>query len=451
MDLARRFVGTVLALAAAVAVAATTPTVSWVRQAGGNGHDKTRGLAPAPEGGVYLTGEFTDTLSFGRHRVTSRGGLDFFIARYDAHGECLWVRQGGGSKTDRGYDVEVDRSGGVYVTGHYESLDAVFGPGAPLPQRGSYDNFVARYEPDGDLAWIKTFGGSGYDFGHSIGVDSENACISTGALVGQVECDGERFGAPDGGSQLYAIRFARSGKLDWLKLSSGSGSNGQGIAVSRDGDSWITGSFGRRFEMNGQTLQSEGGEVGVVRLDSRGQAMWVAQMGGRCNGVGTGVALDGKDGCYVSGMIKGTAQVGGDTVTSAGDYDAIVARFDARGQGLWLRGAGGPETDYGLGITSDGRGGAVLVGELSGRTSFFGEPSTALGRDILLAGFEASGKVAWRRALGGVGDDLGYCVVRTSPGSLYVSGSFAGKTRFDSNELTSAGSNDVLLVKLDEP
>ncbi|TPW01971.1 MAG: hypothetical protein FD129_3273, partial [bacterium] len=48
-------------------------------------------------------------------------------------------------------------------------------------------------------------------------------------------------------------------------------------------------------------------------------------------------------------------------------------------------------------------------------------------------------------------DDLGYCVVRTSPGSLYVSGSFAGKTRFDSNELTSAGSNDVLLVKLDEP
>src|SRR4051812_34303619 len=93
----------------APAFAAAGPLeIAWAVRAGGPTADKARGIAADAAGNVYLTGEFGETADFGEFTLTSRGGLDFFLAKYDATGKCLWVRQGGGAKTDRGYAVAVD-------------------------------------------------------------------------------------------------------------------------------------------------------------------------------------------------------------------------------------------------------------------------------------------------------------------------------------------------------
>ncbi|MGV3721472.1 MAG: SBBP repeat-containing protein, partial [Actinomycetota bacterium] len=123
------FVSLVCAVAVALPVLcrAAEPSYVWTVRAGGSRHDKTRGLCTDRAGNVYLTGEFGDTADFGKEKITSRGDLDFFVAKYSPQGECLWARQGGGAKTDRGYSVAADDQGGVFVTGHYQSSDALFG------------------------------------------------------------------------------------------------------------------------------------------------------------------------------------------------------------------------------------------------------------------------------------------------------------------------------------
>src|SRR6201999_2005386 len=98
--------GTVLAASLA---RASEPDVVWAVAAGGPGPDKTRGVAADPEGNVYITGEFTGTAHFGKQTITSHGDLDAFVAKYNRAGECLWARGGGGSRTDRGYAVAVDK------------------------------------------------------------------------------------------------------------------------------------------------------------------------------------------------------------------------------------------------------------------------------------------------------------------------------------------------------
>src|ERR1044071_9185803 len=91
-----------------LAVRAADPSFTWAVRAGGARHDKTRGLATDRDGNVYMTGEFGATADFGKQTLTSKGDLDFFVAKYSPSGECLWARQGGGLKTDRGYSVAVD-------------------------------------------------------------------------------------------------------------------------------------------------------------------------------------------------------------------------------------------------------------------------------------------------------------------------------------------------------
>ncbi|NJN05907.1 MAG: hypothetical protein HC814_05385 [Rhodobacteraceae bacterium] len=80
--------------------------------------------------------------------------------------------------------------------------------GQPLPEhRGDYDLFVAKHDANGKLLWLKSGGGTGYDFGHGIGVDRAGNCYVTGSIVETVSATGRsaRIGraflakfAPDG-------------------------------------------------------------------------------------------------------------------------------------------------------------------------------------------------------------------------------------------------------------
>ena len=122
---------------AAGGATASVPEVLWATSVGGPGHDKARGIATDRDGNIYVTGEFSQTARFGKHTLTTHGDLDFFVAKFSPAGECLWARSGGGLLTDRGYAVAADRGGNVYVTGHFQSVDARFDTEGPLPNRDS--------------------------------------------------------------------------------------------------------------------------------------------------------------------------------------------------------------------------------------------------------------------------------------------------------------------------
>src|SRR5262245_35466721 len=66
---------------------------AWIRSAGGPGDDFARGIAVDGAGNTFLTGDFEGTCSFGNTNVTSNGGRDLFLAKYDQQGDLLWVRQ----------------------------------------------------------------------------------------------------------------------------------------------------------------------------------------------------------------------------------------------------------------------------------------------------------------------------------------------------------------------
>lgn len=435
--------------------AADSLSVAWAVRAGGPKADKARGTALDKDGNVYLTGEFGETADFGEFKLTSRGGLDYFLAKYDSTGKCLWARQGGGGKTDRGYAVAVDHDGNAYVTGHYESADAEF-EGVKLANAGGYDAFVAKYDAAGKLLWARRAGGEGYDYGHGVAVDGKGNAYVGVAVVGDAAFGDTADKEPGKASRAVVACYAPNGELRWLARPRGKGSSSCGsIAVDAAGNAWLCGGYSGEQEFGpGVGLKATSGRgLFVAKFDATGRPLWAAGSDGRADGAATGVGVDGQGRCYVAGMFKGTvAGIGDAAFTSVDNYDIFVAAFDGSGKPLWTRHAGGKGIDYALGLAADPAGGCYVVGELS-TTCDFGDgvklTSTPPGRDLYVARYAADGKVGPALGAGAEREDMGYCVaLDAGRGALYVSGAFNASTRYGSTELKAAGSNDVMLIRV---
>src|SRR2546427_3355375 len=79
---------------------AQTPPFRWAARAGSTFDDYSRGIAVDAAGNSYVTGSFHDVVAFGSTNLTSSGGFDIFVAKYDNAGNVLWAQQAGSSLYD---------------------------------------------------------------------------------------------------------------------------------------------------------------------------------------------------------------------------------------------------------------------------------------------------------------------------------------------------------------
>src|SRR3954464_8802651 len=100
------------------------PDFVWARQAGQGGQDLGWSIAVDSEGNAYVGAMFSSSsIDLGGTILTNRGGFDGFVAKYDRNGNLVWVRQAGGSQGDEIKSVALDGSGNIYAAGSSSSTD----------------------------------------------------------------------------------------------------------------------------------------------------------------------------------------------------------------------------------------------------------------------------------------------------------------------------------------
>ena len=154
---------------------------------------------------------------------------------------------------------------------------------------------------------------------------------------------------------------------------------------------------------------------------------WAAAAGGPGTDVGSAIAVDAAGNSVVAGHFTGTARFGTNTLTSAGQTDIFLARYNPAGQVLWARRAGGPGFDAAKGIALDASGNLYLTGAYEGVADF---GSTSLTNttvssfsDIFLARYDAAGNLTWARGAGvEFAHDEGTAVAVDGAGNVLVAG-----------------------------
>jgi len=97
-----------------------------------------------------------------------------------------WATRCGGTVSDTGTSIAVDSAGNVYITGSYDSnpltvynSDGTLS-GITLPNSGSAECFIVKYNTSGVAQWATRCGGTVFDIGNSIAVDSSGSVYITG-------------------------------------------------------------------------------------------------------------------------------------------------------------------------------------------------------------------------------------------------------------------------------
>jgi hypothetical protein len=137
---------------------------------------------------------------------------DAFVAKFDPNGNILWYKTFGGGKREHAYGVALDNLGNIYVTGGTNS----FSPSA------TYDIFVARFDPNGNLAWFRVWDIDNVgvnEWAYSIAVIQYDHIYITGVTFAY-DSSGDMFFAKIAadGTPLYVIRSDMTGEDRGFKV-----------------------------------------------------------------------------------------------------------------------------------------------------------------------------------------------------------------------------------------
>ncbi|HEY1082560.1 MAG TPA: SBBP repeat-containing protein [Prosthecobacter sp.] len=448
-----RFLPHLLVLCASSAHA-VSPEFDWVAAGGGAKSDKTRAVAADSQGNVFLAGETSEEGTFGDAKRPTLGSTDFFLAKTSPEGKFLWVRSLGGSLVDRGYGVVADDKGNAYVTGHFQSTDAQ-ALGKALPNAGDYDIFVAKYDAGGDLLWIRTAGGKGYDYGHGIALDGKGDVVVAGSVAGEGKFGDALANAGSTARAVFWAKYAPDGSLKWVKTTSGGFSgSGHGIVVDGQDNLYIGGSGGGSGKAGAVELSTKGGQAAVViKTSPDGEPVWASLVQGTPSAGFHELTVNAAGEATGVGMFKGALTVNGEAFQTGGDKDndGFVVHFAADGKPVWTRILQGPGVDYCLGAAHGGDGRIYVTGEFSATAQFAGQTLVSQGAtDIYTAAFDGRGHLEWLLPNGGSKGDNAYTLL-WRPGALILGGACAAPAEFGKKMMTSPAGAEAYSAKLRLP
>ncbi len=145
----------------------------WVKGTGTGGARFTQGIGVDDSGNVFYTGRFRGTADFSTDAsglmLSSSGEEDAFVSKLNSKGDLLWVKTFGSGGGDGAFSLDVDRVGGVYITGGFNgTVDFDPGPGIfNLTATQNITNtdllddvFFLKLHGNGDFAWARAINGS---------------------------------------------------------------------------------------------------------------------------------------------------------------------------------------------------------------------------------------------------------------------------------------------------
>ncbi len=148
---------------------------------------------------------------------------DILLIKVDEQGNLVWKKTYGKSEHDFGYGVCNAPDGGYFVIGSSQSYG-----------NGSFDMILIKTDDQGNQEWIKSFGGTGYEYGKSVAVSNNNNLYLAGTT--------ESFGT-EGSADVFVVKTDLEGNEIWHVSVGGSGNDfGEDIMTLPQGGCALVGS-----------------------------------------------------------------------------------------------------------------------------------------------------------------------------------------------------------------
>jgi hypothetical protein len=289
------------------------------------------------------------------------------------------------------------------------------------------------------LDWTKQLGTTSIDRANSVAIDSNNNVYITGRTEGDL-------GGPNAGSvDAFLAKYDSAGTLVWTKqLGTSSSDFARGVAIDSNNYVYITGyTFGG---LGGPKAGSY--DAFLAKYDSStGDRVWTKQLGTSSSDRAFGVAIDSNNNVYITGHTDG----GLDGNTSAGFYDAFLAKYDSStGNRVWTKQLGTTSFDIANSVAIDSNNNVYITGYTDGD---LGGNTSAGSNDAFLAKYDSTGTLVWTIQLGTTANDEAFGVAIDSNNNVYITGhtegDLGGSNAGSSDPFFFEATSDAFLAKYD--
>jgi chitodextrinase len=388
------------------------------------------GIATDPSNNVVAVGAFQSTVDFGNGTLSSAGGVDGFIVKYNPQGGLMWTKRLGSLGDDAVHSVSIDSAGNIVVVGYFSGT-VDFG-GVILTSitnlvLGQYvaDAFIAKYTPSGNLLWAKAFGGSSSDSGVALAVDASDNLFMAVTLQSANAAFGTNIFSTAGSDDMVLLKLSSQGTVLWAKRwGAANMDDAHAIAVDRAGDLVVVGYFANSTDLGGGTMNGSGNTIFVAKYSGAdGSYKWAKAVGA---GSGNGIATDPNTGNVVfTGTLANPTDFGGGPTPSGGIF---LAAYDSLGNYQWAETFNGqvipPASGDAGNALSVGRNGYIAMTGVANSTTSIGSGG------YFVASFTSSGTVRWSKGAGGSGNRSGYGVAIDSVGQVATAGTWTSAIDF---------------------
>ena len=458
-----------------VASYANDGSLNWAKGLTGNRGVSIKFIKHAPNNTNYLFGDFTsDTLRYDNSiafsDTTDSKTFLFTINPDGTLNNSNMLKALGTSANFMSNDVMVDENSNFYFSGNLYGDTLIIAGEDTLA--GNSDNnsqiILGKYDAQGNLAWSftdkvlnNTYSGSSVK---AFDMDANSEIIAGGALKNNItSVIGNDTLVNIGGTDLLLAKFAQNGNPLWAK-NFGTTNMEEILDVSTDENNniFVFGKFqGDTLSVEGQELINDtsgsfASQFFIGKFNSSGTLQWMKK-----SGVGDSfrdeewsIKTDAGDLYLMSSFVDSTLNLGNATLTSHGNHDLLLAKFDGSGNTLWAKNFGGADKDdwfdYELGnstifLTGNLRGEMVFGLDTVNQSNHFGFFTAQV--DLSSGNFldvktDTTSKVAYPSDFEINNMELG------NNGALYMNGGFASSgIELGNNSLNYYGGKDIFIAK----
>lgn len=424
----------------------------WAKGEGGIGNDNAGAITVDEQGNSYITGNLAGKINFSGTEYEGKDKYDVFITKYDNNGNIAWVKTAGGPENDLGKAIKY-YNGALYIAGMFE--DTAWFENTMFLSRGETDLFVAKYDMDGNLVWVKQAGGAQNDYLSGMDVDDEGNIVVVGSYESSIGFDTLIRNTNNLFGESYITKYSNNGNVIWAKTVEGTNTNlTTDIAYDNNGNYLITGFFSGNYNLGGSTITSstQSYDILIGKLDKNGNTVWLKKAGSIAEDAAQAICADKEGNAFITGYFIRTAYFDNNSIEYYDYNDIFIAKYAPDGTNLWARAGKGSQLDSGFGITADDEGNVYSTGMFMFTLDFDGwQRTSANGRDIYIVSYSPNGNVRWLTSAGGVNTDCGLDLAVKPNGNIALCGYYLNTCTFDDIEIDYAEYNDLFIAEFDPP
>lgn len=267
----------------------------------------------------------------------------------------------------------------------------------------------------------------------------------------------------------FTVGTIYSQEFSWARsMGSFSVDRAQAVVTDPQGNVYTTGLFSSTADFdpgNGVTNLSSAGnyDIFIQKLNPAGELIWIKQIGGIADDVPYGIEIDADGNIFIAGYFSDQVDfdpgAGSTLLTTAGNYDAFIVKFDSNGNFVWGNKIGSTLGDYAHDVAIDDAGNVYITGIFGGTVDFDPGAGTSNLTSVNNSSYESfilkltnSGDFTWVKQLGGAEDEYARAISTDAAGNVYITGYFYGMVDFDpgagTDNHTSTGGADIFIQKL---